>query len=113
MGNPDTHRTMAIDQTLITVKNGNQVWLVSAIDTTTKNIRLDVLSEKSGSNLKIFVTNHIIPGSNIVHDDWEGYNFLDDDDSVRTHETHNHCHGDFEWGPHHISYIEAFFQNIA
>ena len=61
---------MAIDETLITHKNGNQVWLVGAIDITTKNIRLDVLPERNHSNLKMFVTNHIILRSNITHDGW-------------------------------------------
>jgi len=38
-----------------------------------------------------------------------GYSFLDDEDSVWTHETHNHCHGDFGTGEHSTSHIESYW----
>ena len=108
-GDPETERTVAIDETLITHSNGNQIWLIGAIDTTNHNIRLDVLPDRNSENIKIFITNHIIPGTNITHDGWLGYNCLDDDDSVWTHETHNHGAGDFGQGTHSTSHIEGYW----
>ena len=63
--------------------------------------------------MKIFIQNHIIPGTNITPDGWLGYNCLDD--SVWTHETHNQGAGEFCLGTHSTSHIEsywAFFKSI-
>ena len=78
-GPPEEECTVAIDETLITHNDGEQIWLVGAIHTTKKAIRLDVMKERNSTNLKIFVQNHIAPGTNITHDGWNGYNFLDHD----------------------------------
>lgn len=72
-GDPEENITVAIDESLITHENGNQVWLCGAIDTRHNHIRLDVLPARSADNLKTFVKNHIIPGSNITHYGWLGY----------------------------------------
>ena len=34
------------------------------------------MKNRNQNNLKIFVYNHIIPGTNISHDGWEGYAFF-------------------------------------
>ena len=76
------------------------------MDTETNELRLDVVKERTTENLKTFVYNHIIPGTLIVHDGWRSYSFLDDDDSVFTHEEYNHAHGNFGRGSHSTSNIE-------
>ena len=53
-GDPDMNRFVAIDETLIIHDSGRQIWLSGAIDTTTENVRLDVLPYRSSTNLKIF-----------------------------------------------------------
>ena len=68
---------------------GVQIWLVGALDTDTKEVRFDIIKERNAANLKILVFNHIEAGSHIVQDGWPDYNFLDGNDSVYTHETHN------------------------
>ena len=73
---------------------------------------MDYLPERNGHNLKIFVNNHILPGTNLTHDGWQGYNFLDEEDSVWTHECHNHGHGDFGFGSHSTSHIEAYWSQL-
>ena len=108
-GEPEEERTVAIDETLINHQDGKQIWLVGGIDTTTKNVRSDAISERNSNNLKIFVFNHINPGTNITHDGWSGYNFLDGDDSVWTHEVLNHGHGDFSHGLSSTTYIEQYW----
>lgn len=62
---------------------------VGTLDITNKNVRL-----RNGDNLKVFVQKHIIPGSSITYDGYLGYNFLDFEDSVWPHESHNHGNGD-------------------
>ena len=83
---PDEYITVAIDESSITYENGNQVWLFGAIDTRHKHIRLDVLPTRNADNLKTSVKNYI------------GYSFLDDEDSVWTHEYYSHDHRDFGIG---------------
>ena len=88
---PNEDITVALDETLITHCGGTSLarWYYN---TRNKNIRLDILPSRDANTLKILVKNHIIPGTNITHDGWAGYLFLDDDDSVWTHESHNHGH---------------------
>lgn len=56
---------------------------------------MDIIKSRTKENLKMLVTNHILPGTNITHDVWPEFIFLDEDDRVYTHETHIHGHGDF------------------
>ena len=60
-GPPEEECTVAIDETLITNDNGEQIWLVGDFDTTKKTIRLAVMKERNSTNLKNFVQNHITP----------------------------------------------------
>jgi len=46
-----------MDETLITHDNDTQVWLVGAIDTTSKHVRLDIMTDRTSDNLKQFVMN--------------------------------------------------------
>lgn len=91
---------MAIDESLFVHNDmGKLQWVVGDIDTTTKEIRLDVIYERNMSNLKIFIQNHIEPDSNIIHDGWRRYRFLtNDNESIWTHEEYNHDGGNFGLG---------------
>ena len=109
---PENNRTVAIDETLIMHEGQKQIWLVGGIDTTTKAVRLDIVPQRNSINLKKFVRNHIEPGTNISHDGWSGYQFLDDDESVWTHEVHIHGGGDFGYGTHSTSHIEQFWGQL-
>ena len=106
------NRTFAIDETLIMHEGQKQVWLVGWIDTTTKALRLDIVPERNSINLNYFVKNHIEPGSNITHYGWSGYNFLDDENSLWTHEPHVHGTGDFGYSLHSTSHIEQFLGQL-
>ena len=79
-------------------ENNVLLWLIGAIDSDTKHIRLDVTTVRNTNNLKKFVYNHIEPGINIIHDCCSGYSFLDDDDAIWTHEDHIHGYHDFGLG---------------
>ena len=95
-GDPDTNKVVDLDETLIVHINGEQKWLVGAIETISRKIRIDILPERNSLNLEIFVKNHILPGTTIVTDGWAGYNFLDNEESVWPHEIYNHGAGIFE-----------------
>ena len=106
-GDPSLNKIVAIDESLfLHDETGKQIQLVGALDTETNELRLDIVKERTSENLKTFVYNHIIPGTLIVHDGWRSYSFLDDDDSVYTHEEYNQTHGNFGRGSHSTSNIE-------
>lgn len=89
-----------------------QIWLVGGIYATSKALRMDIIPERNATNLEIFVKNHIEPGSNINHEGWMGYSFLDNDNSVWTHKTHMHGTGQFGYGLHSSSHIEQIWGQI-
>lgn len=113
-GPPEKNKTVALDESLfIHDIDNSQVWIVGAKETDSNRLRLDVIKERNGANLKIFVTNHIAPGTKIVTDGWLGYSFLDDDDnSVWEHEIHHHGGGDFGFGSNSTSHIENCWANL-
>ena len=78
--------------------NNNQICLVGAIESRSKKLRLDVINIRNEENIRIFITNHIEPGTHIISDGWPSYNFLDGNESVWTHEIHNHSLGDWGFG---------------
>ena len=112
-GDPDTNKIVSIDESMILHdENNNQVWLVGAIETKSKKLRLDIINERNEENLKTFIINHIVPGTHIVTDGWPSYDFLDGYDSVWTHEIHLHAQGDWGYGEHSTSKIEVTWSRI-
>ena len=85
---------------------------MGAVDTETKELRMYIMVNRNGNNLKIFITNHIIPGTNIIHDGRRAYSFLDSNDSVYTHEDYNHGQGNFGYGRHSPSHIKSVWNTI-
>ena len=93
--------------------NNQQIWIVGAKETLSNKFRLDIINTRNSDNLKIFVENHIEPGTKIVTDGLAGYTFLDDsENSVYEHEIHNHGAGDFGFGISSTSHIENLWANI-
>ena len=86
---------------------------MGAVDTETKELRMDIMVNRNANYFKIFITNHIIiPGTNIIHDGWRAYSLLDSHDSVYIHEEYNHCQGNFGYGLVSTSHIESEFRYI-
>ena len=83
-GNQDTNKIAYIDESLI-FHDGQQIWLIWAIISRTKEIIFDFIKDKTEDTLKKFVYNHIEPGTHIVTDDWSEYSFLDGYESMKTH----------------------------
>ena len=106
--------TVALDESLFVHDDNNQqIWIVGAKETLSNKFRLDIINTRNAVNLKIFVENHIEPGTKIVTDGWAGYSFLDDsENSVYECEIHNHGAGDFGFGLSSTSHIENILANI-
>lgn len=112
-GSPEKNITVALDEHMWTHLNQEQIWVVGAIETKSRKMRFDFMKERNSDNLKIFVQNHIEPGTHITHDGWAGYNFLEDpDESVWTHEIHIHGGGDFGYGDASTSHIEHTWAHL-
>ena len=75
----------------MTHEHGAQQWVVGEVETDTYKKRFDIIPIRNQENLKIFVKNHIEPGTIIVADGWSGYRFLDNDEtSVWENKVFNH-----------------------
>ena len=112
-GDPDTNKIVSIDESMILHdENNNQVWLVGALETKSKKLRMDIINERNEENLKIFISNHIAPGTHIVTDGWPTYDFLDGYDSFWTSEKHLHAQGVRGYGEHSTSKIEVTWSHI-
>ena len=46
------------------------MWVVGVIDTKNKGKRFGVINERNSENLKVFITNHVLSGTYITHDNW-------------------------------------------
>ena len=87
--------------------DGQQTWVVGIIDNKNKAKRFDVINERNSDNLKLFVTNHVLPSTHITHDNWLAYNYLNDINLGYTHESHSLGRGDFGQGVYSTSHIEG------
>lgn len=105
-------RICAIDESLFTHVEGQQTWVVGVIDTKNKAKRFDVINERNSENLKVFITNNLLPGTHITHNNWPAYNFLNDINLGYTHEFHSHGGGDFGYGAYSTAHIEGIWGQL-
>ena len=69
MENLGIDTVVAVDETLILHDtNGIQKWLIGAIDTTIKKVRLGLLPNRNSNTIKQFFLNWIDLGTHITHD---------------------------------------------
>ena len=79
-----------MDESLFTQINNTQQWVVGMINITTKNIRIEIVNNRTTETLKMIIAKHLGKG-NIIHTDlWQGYNFLTNSNSGYQHITSNH-----------------------
>ena len=50
----------------MTDKNGNQVWVIGAVDNITKYFRVDMAFKRNEVVLKTFITNYIEKGNKLI-----------------------------------------------
>ena len=73
LGEKDKNRVFSLDESLfLTDKNGNQVWVIGAVDNITKDFRVDMAFKRNEVVLKTFITNCIEEGNKLITDGWNG-----------------------------------------
>ena len=82
-----------------------------AINTQTKEFRLEANLDRNEVNLKKFIIKYIEEGNSIITDGCSGYNFLKNNPSYY-HITHIHGGGDFGLGIQSTSHIESLWAII-
>ena len=93
----------SVVESLLGHRNDTQIWIVGAIHYRNRDFRIEgVLNRDS-------ITAYVPAGSNIVADQWEGYNFLDYNNSGYTYFTHSHGDGDFGMGIESTSFIGSLW----
>ena len=107
----NAHSFFAVDECLFSHKNGRQIWILGAINTQTKEFRLEATLDRSEATLKKFIMKYIEEGNTIITDGWAGYNFLNNNSSYN-HITHIHGGGDFGFGIQSTSHIESLWAII-
>ena len=92
--------------------NDNQVWVLRLVEKDTRQMRFNIINTQNDENIKIFVLNNIEAGILILSDNWSGYNFIVDEESMWEHETHTHGMIDLGFGDHSSSNIETTLVHI-
>ena len=103
---------IAIDESLFTHKEGEQVWVVRLINSENNNIRLEIVKNRYSNTLKTIVEKYVGKGNYIISDSWSGYNFLSLPNSGYIHHVYNHGGGQFGLGLDSTSRIESVWSEI-
>ena len=108
-GDSNNSKYYSVDESLFGHKNISQIWILGAINNSTKDFRLEELLNRDTHILKNFITNYIPIKSKVVTDSWSGYNFLEMPNSGYIHLKHNQSGGQFGLGLQSTSHIESLW----
>lgn len=75
-------------------------------------MRIELVDSRDTLALKEIITKHVLKGNIIVTDSWNGYNFLNSNDSLYTYIVHNHSRGAFGSGLESTSRIESIWGQL-
>ena len=95
---------------LLIIKVNNKV--VGLVNTSTNAFRIELVDSRDASTLKTIINKHVLNGNVIVTHQWNGYNFLNANDSGYTHIVHNHSRGSFVIGIESTSRIESIWGQL-
>ena len=103
----------AIDESLFTHKNNIPIWVVGIVSTTNKeNLRLHTTKIRNLNYLRTFIHKYIEPGNRIISDGWQGYQFLNNNNSGYIHISYNHGGGHWGIGELSTSHIEGIWSYL-
>ena len=91
-------RKICCRQSIFTHINGAQVWVIGAIEATTKNFHIDNIKERNATKIEKFIKIHVPINSSIITDGWSGYSWLDRPNSNYVYIVHSYATGDFGYG---------------
>jgi transposase-like protein len=106
------HDNISVDESLFVHINNQQLWVVGIINNNSREIRLEIVENRSAETMKKIITTLIPKGNRIITDAAACYNWLNDPDSGYEHSVHNHGHGNFGEGMDSTSHIEQLWHNI-
>ena len=76
LANINANQRIAFDESLFTHNANIQQWVVGLINIDTKEIRLELVSNRNQNTLKYIIEKHVGRGNIINTDSWAGYNFI-------------------------------------
>ena len=104
-------KNIAVDESLFVKDiNGVQYWIIGLINVETKEIRLEIVTERSEEIIKKIILHHIGSGNNIITDGWPSYNWLSSFNY--NHIRHIHGRNDFGHGLESTSHIEQIWEQL-
>ena len=110
ISNFNGNKNYAIDESLFTHVNNEQIWVIGIINTSDKTqFRCNYSKIRNTDYLKAFIEKYIKAGNCIISDGWSGYNFLNDENSGYHHISYNHGAGNWGVGEYSTSHIESMW----
>lgn len=88
------------------------MWILDAIETSKKCIRIEIIHKKIPTNLEKFITNYIPRNSTVITDNWHGYSFMNRSNSHYLHIIRSHARGDFGYGDESTIHIKSLWSNF-
>lgn len=110
--NDEEIEKFAVDECNFTYENGQQLWILDAIETSKKCIRIEIIHKKNPTNLEKFITNYIPRNSTVITDNWHLYSFMNRPNSHYLHIIHSHTYGDFGYGDESTIHIKSLWANL-
>ena len=106
----DGHNIYAVDESLFSHKNNDQLWVVGIVCTTNKSLFRCIYTKISNSQyLRRFITKYLLAGNTICSDGLAGYNFMNNDNSPYIHMSFNLGGGNWGYGIYSTAHIEQIW----
>lgn len=80
-------------------------------ETKERRVRLSISIIRNAQTLDNFINDNFYEGTHFTHDGWAFYAFVNNNPNY-THETHNHCAGNFGYSLHSTVHIENLWANL-
>jgi len=104
------HNIYAIDESMFTHHNNEQLWVVGIVCSTNKSLfRCNYTQIRNSDYLQRFIAIYLFAGNTICSDGWEWYNFLNNENIPYYHMTFNLGEGNWGYGNHSTSHIEQIW----
>ena len=102
----------AVDECNFTHTDGEQVWVIGAIETTTKELRIDIIHGRNATNIEKFIKKYIPPNNYVITDGWSGYQWMNRNNSQYHHIIYSHTAGDCGYDLELLVILNQFGQTL-
>lgn len=104
--------SIAIDKSLFSRENNQQIWVVGLINNRTRVVRMEIVNSRINNAIKKIIKFFVPKGNIIVSDGEACYNWIDDPIHNYVHHVQNHGHADFGFSIDFTSHIEQFRKKV-